>query len=131
MDYCFFNLASASANGLLNGSSSCLFCCFKYFCTSRLDTLLFFSFVRLSLKVESFSRCPHEQTKICPSPSPFNSNRLKQFGHLLFVDCEIVFRCPHSLSWQTNIFPLFPFTSSINFPQSGHFVLLILSCLNF
>ena len=30
---------------------------------------------------------------------------------------EIVSRYPHSRSWQTSIFPCFPFTSSMNFPH--------------
>ncbi len=36
----------------------------------------------------------------------------------------------HSLSSQTNIFPLLPLTSSIYFPHSGHLFLVKLSCLN-
>src|SRR5699024_8523769 len=69
----FFNLASASAKALFLKPSSCFF---KYLLTSFLETLCFFSLCFLSLNVDSFSRWPHLQVNICPSPSPRNSIRL-------------------------------------------------------
>src|SRR5699024_4255780 len=68
-----FNLASVSAKALFLKPSSCFF---KYLLTSFLETLCFFSLCFLSLNVDSFSRWPHLQVNICPSPSPRNSIRL-------------------------------------------------------
>ncbi|EFR86452.1 conserved hypothetical protein, partial [Listeria marthii FSL S4-120] len=51
-----FSLANASAIGLLNGSSSCLFCFFMNLATSVLDTFLFFCLSRRCWNADSFSR---------------------------------------------------------------------------
>src|SRR3954454_8936312 len=67
--YFRFNFFKASAKAVLMGSSS-LFWLFRYFCTVRLSTLPADSFLRRASKADSFSRCPHLQVKICPSPSP-------------------------------------------------------------
>ena len=85
----------------------------------------------LRSNADNFSRCPHLQAKICPSPSPRSSSFFLHCGQRAFVTRETFLRCPHSRSWQTSILPFFPFTSSIGFPQSGQFFVEILSCLYF
>ena len=96
---------------------------------SFLDAL-FLSSCFLLLYADNFSLCPQLHVNIFPSPWPFSSSLLWQFGHLAFVVCEINFLVLHSLSSHTSIFPLLPFTSNMNLPQFGHLFLVKLSCLN-
>ena len=51
-------------------------------------------------------------------------------GHLALEVREMTSRWPHSRSWHTSISVFFPFTASIRFPHTGHFVLVRLSWRN-